>query len=412
MPKHSTPLHQGSSQIVPSELVYRLPDTSVPASRHTVSIRPLQGATFSDSTNPLLQFHIPSSSFVDFQNSFLTFKYSAETTGDGAYLSSQHAPAHSVFRRMRVVAGDGTVLEDVDQYGQLASIITDASLSPSAVVASSILTGAGSNNSYREANWNSGHTFAIKPYLGLWNGTKYFPAKYMSDGLYIECTMADVAAIHTVINSGTVTSYKIEDVQLVLDMVTFDSEFEREMDAVVKSKGLKLHYQSWNYSPRTVQASVQNQVLILADRARSIRTLLFAQTPSTNINNSDENEYDRASNNLSSYQFRIGTETLPQQPIKTSGNASAAYMEVMKAFGGGAIGTINELTYKTTRFLVGQNLDAVQSALSGSAHSEIFANIEVLLQFESSPAACQAHFFTHYDNVLEVKPTGQLERTY
>lgn len=72
----------------------------------------------------------------------------------------------------------------------------------------------------------------------------------------------------------------------------------------------------------------------------------------------------------------------------------------------------NEATYMNTRFFVAQNLDVVQSALSGRSHSEVFANIECLLQFDSAPAAAQCHLFTHFDNVLEVKPTGQLERTY
>ncbi len=91
-------------------------------SRSTIKVLPQQSATFSSDGNRLIRLTLPSTGFLDTQNSFLSYTFKHDLGGENgrAVMGGLFCSSGTPFHRMRLLIGGQTV-EDIYSYNQLCN---------------------------------------------------------------------------------------------------------------------------------------------------------------------------------------------------------------------------------------------------------------------------------------------------
>ena len=174
---------------------------------------------------------------------------------------------------------------------------------------------------------------------GLLSASKYLPLRYMGS-MIIELYMApNPEAIYSQKIGENPTSrlyhdrvfYELTNVNAEADMCTFDESFEKAAMDTIEKEGLKIHFQSWNHHSRNI-TSANVSDLQISERSGSVRGLIFCMK-----NSGDdqivfiENQYH--AHRLEEYQFRIGQEMFPSQPIKVGSTGALSHLELRRFWG-------------------------------------------------------------------------------
>ena len=392
---------------IPQEITYKVPDGSVEADRKTVSFKTQQGSSFSDTTNDTIQIYIPPASFLDCSKSYLKFRHTA--SGTNVYAVSPVAP--SIWRRMRVIdAGSNTIIDDIDFANVLYRVKSDVSVSSDLRNSPlNILLGYWSSTSQGQA-WASGKTYCMPVPFGLFKNNKYLPMKYIQD-LYLEFVCDVSSNIH--ITSSGPSSYTIDQVEFVADIVNFNPQLEAEIGKVVASKGLRLYFDSWSNHFNTYTTA--NQTLFVSDNSKSIKTLITVLRESANLNNDSVDLLGTRSqgNTLTSYHLKVGAKIFPSYPVDLTTGGSMAFQEMAKALNGNINGVINQSGWNKAfsgngnQFFIAQNFESVDSLLSGDTSiSHDHSNIEITFVASGNPNASTVNSFVHMDCFLTIDASG------
>ena len=396
-----------SSEKIPSEITYKIPDASPEAERKTVSFRPQQGSSFSDTTNSTIQIYIPPANFLDTFKSYLKFRHSA--SGTNVYAVSP--VAQSLFRRVRIIdAGSNQVITDIDYHNVLYR--TKADVSDSVDLRGSplnVLQGYWVDTTQAKA-WAAGKTYILPLTFGFFKNNKYIPMKY-TQGIYLEFVCDSSANVH--ITSSGSSSYTIDQVEFIGDLVSFVPDLENEIGKLVASKGLKMYYDDFNHHFSTY--TVANQTLFVSDNSKSVKTLITVLRESANINNDSVDSLGTRSqgNTILTYQIKSGSKMYPSNPIDLSTGGAMAFAEMSKAMNSNVNGVITQATWNKafggsgTQFFIGQNFETVDSLLSGDASiSNEHKNIELTLTASNNPSPTTVNSWIHCDAFLTISGDG------
>lgn len=298
----------------------------------------------------------------------------------------------NIFNRVRLLAGS-VVIEDIQDYPTLYRIMletttnelwrkTDGFVEEGWYDPADPMQMRANGNFHTKFGGNTanpGHTYTVRPLLGLLNSGKYLPLKYMGQliiELYLEqnqeCLWSSssikntevdeqvwAAVSATAIPSKEITtgalehlavadstqvqvdypnaSYIVKQVRMHVPFVFPNENFDEEMMKQIESQGLEIHHSSWMTHTKNLTNTGRN-ALNFQERALSIKGGLCVMRNSKSIR-SIANDMTFASNGIESYQFKVGSEYIPAQQIDCLTGPGPALAQLKYSLG--TFGTTN-----------------------------------------------------------------------
>ena len=386
---------------VPWNARYSFPSQSNKAEKMTPRIPPKNGAVFGPGGTILLEF--PAQGYVNPLNTTIEFDVALQSYGTPASTSVRFENnIQSIFSRVRLLYG-GTPLEDILNYNQIVRCLTTwTSTSQMVMDQTSVAEGVGGavigfdvatvpvagmvnvRQKYIQGiggavtpvasahfsggddignvggvdRFNSGDagTWTCRRYqislaLGIFTQDKLIPTKFMASQLAIEltletaegCIYATPSTIcGTTAASGASPTYKVGNVNLIPEILQFDSAYDAMFLRGLREGGVPIKFSSWHTFQSTTAGSATVSMQI-QERSRSIKSLFvmqkrFSPTFGTDSGATFFDSSSSTQSTLQNFQFRIGGRYFPAAPVQTSlhgashtNGGAEAYTELAKA---------------------------------------------------------------------------------
>ena len=194
-------------------------------------------------------------------------------------------------------------------------------------------------------------TYNVPLVSALMNMDKYLPLVMMNAGITLELELdvansVGVSLSETRANQAAAfvdADWLVKDVRYVAHLIDLQRDFYDKMRMVMEGSGgvLQLAGSTFRHYQSSVDAASQSDVVNIPSRVKSIKSVFFTQQLNTQkASNSHFGVSESIPNNLSEYQFRIGSVVYPSTSVKLDGTAGGtytnkgeAYSEYRKAFG-------------------------------------------------------------------------------
>ena len=342
--------------------------------------------------NSVIRIPISSSScFLDPQLTYLKFTYTNDTKENQHFDGS----ASSLIQRIRIYSkSGGGDLEDVRNYGQLVNMLSDlqyglnerftkshegygsGGFMPSAlpeikerlydiktnadgkIDTFALYGGAGVRSLLAEQVASATSAGATASSLGTKEptiaaagvrtvcipllssligsgGQKYLPL-FLTGELVLEIELAHGTGTYSTVNVEQ--EFKISDVSLHCQLITFSSTINDALIAMTLRAGIRLHGCCWTSSVQSIPNGTN--AVVIADRLKSVKSLFMTFSKSRGAVNTIR-ALARNNNNISSLKFHIGSEYYPNQAITCTSTNDATIeatcgefmIETLKAIG-------------------------------------------------------------------------------
>jgi len=345
--------------MIPANLKFQSKVESAPARRYLTQVQPQGGTTFSQADTITINIPTRNNTALIPSESYLRGTVNIVASVAATTASLESCGVHNFIQRLRVFHGSN-LLEDIDNYGQLAKILYDYQAPEDAVKGRFSIT-TGTNNAYsadtpaagtavntRSVNRGAlvtigvGTTtipFAINliSLVGSLAGDKYLPLWEMTAApLRVELVLQSSVFNAMMVNGATITNYSVSG-------VNFCGEFLELPDSGISaikagsSNPMQMVLPSWRSytNSAALAATTQTQVSFpIPAKFSSLKNIVVATrgplAGTAQHYPSSHCAFGVGSANSSGYQFRIGSEVLPStQPI----SFPEIYNETVKCFG-------------------------------------------------------------------------------
>jgi hypothetical protein len=417
--------------------------------------------TYDSISKKKIQIRVASQNgFLNGADTLLHFKFTNSSTDKGVIIDGG---ASSIIENFRIMNPNNSIkIEDIPNYNRLRTILNDFKLQDEYLNSTGAITeGLG----YDIANQpicsfsatdsmmcsdagtepiifpTDSRTFNIKLVSGLLNCGKYIPLPLMK-GLVFEFDLADTgkALLECTLTTpvAITTQYTISEVYLTTSIIEFPDEVINSYISQARSRGgVNLDISTWICNNLTMIAHTSFE-FDLGIKAHSIRSLLFGMYDTTK-NTTQYRSLTRLYNNISQYQFKIGSRKFPDNPIDIrprpvcstkiataigSVYTSEAYCELLKCFG--TLNDIKNTTYLVDpasytrnatavflpngKFLIGCDLETYNedSSLIRCGYDNATPNEDIKLNLKASATttACDCAVFAMVDAVVNIIPDG------
>ena len=349
---------------------------------------PEGGSTYGPNggTNPnVVRIPINADAMLDAQGSYLQFELK---NASGAHTIGLEFP-QSIIKRLRILSGSGTVLEDIGNYNRLyAGILYPTQASPGFIMESGITAGQNTGDAVasdtRNTNDQIAHstarTMCVHLCSALMNSEKYVPLVMMNAGLILELEL-DVANSAGVCSDVAGCEWTASNFRYIAHLINLQRDFYEKLRIVMEGSGGVLQLAGTTYkhfSGNWAAHDVSNSINIPA-RVKSIKSIVWKNTIEADVSSHAKfGISDGVTHGLTEYQFRIGSVSYPPQSVKFSAtNKGEAYCELRKAFG-----TLGDYSHGGPLI----NKDSYgASAIAGSGSNEQATLSPFALDLESFP---------------------------
>ena len=362
--------------MIPANLKFQSKVESAPARRYLTSIQPQGGSTFSP--NDTITINIPTRNNTALipSESYLRGTLSLScSTANATAATFESAGVHGFIQRIRVFHGSN-LLEDIDNYAQLAKILYDFQASDDTVKGRLAVTSA-TNPQYNVTSGtivrgvNRGATsgvtttattvpFAINlvSMVGALAGEKYLPLWEMTAAplrLEIVLKASVVTSMMSLAGSATAQTFSVTG-------VNYCGEFLELPDSAVSaikagsSNPMQMvlpSFRSYTNSAAITTAGTQVSMPIPA-KFSSLKSIFVATRTSVGADGLYPNSHCKYG--LTSYNFRIGSEVLPSSAPTI---VPEFYSEALKCFG-----SLADLNLQPSVDLVSYSLDVPNTIAS------------------------------------------------
>lgn len=186
-------------------------------------------------------------------------------------------------------------------------------------------------------------TFALNLLSGLLTSKKLIPLKWMASQLVIELTIADPSVVFMT-NIAPTPTFTLTNVNFIAEMLEFDSTYDLAFfQGLSQDAGVPIKFTSWHYHQFSINSgtatyqvhersrSVKNAFAVIRNSAPTAITdsSIFFHNLNDDISNSTVSRPSLCA--VGSYQWRIGGQYYPAQPVSCTYQAAEAYTELMKA---------------------------------------------------------------------------------
>lgn len=269
-------------------------------------------ASNSPTSNNVLSIPIPSLGWVDFSHSDITGYLSWTSSDVNAELCGS---VHSLFRRWRILAQNGQVLFDTDNYDLLANSLQDYTLNSDQQQGILGITSV-MNDSIRKVK--TGVQFSFKPLISMLRSSIALPL-HLIGGITCEAYLQDARVCFKATDDIT---YQTSDVKYVLDVLSFDEQTGAVYRNAFQNNQLHYYYNAWACFPFQSQSAT---VDIRYDTSKnSLDSLLVLPRDSTRIVDKAVNSYGRTQGSLFSIDITCGTNCFATLDI-AKGNSQGLF---------------------------------------------------------------------------------------
>ena len=437
--------------MIPANLKYQSKVESAPSRRYLTQIQPQGSTSFTQGDTITINIPTRNNTALIPSESYLRGQINILATVAATTAALESCGVHNFIQRLRVFHGSN-LIEDIDNYGQLAKILYDYQAPEDAVKGRFTIT-TGTNNAYssdgaaagtavnarsvnRGALVSIGVGTATLPFainlvslVGALAGEKYLPLWEMTAApLRVELVLQSNLFNAMMVEGATITNFTVSG-------VNYCGEFLELPDSAVSaikagsSSPMQMVLPSWrSYTNSAALASgTQTQVSFpIPAKFSSLKNIVVAtrgpQAGTAAHYPSSHCAFGVGSASSSGYQFRVGSEVLPStQPT----SFPEIYSEALKCFGsladlqvqpsidvdsfvlnvpGTIAGALQASTKDSGAFLIGIDLETYQNADKSSIfagtntnNSDIFA---IINYFASSAFTVRQTAFACYDQVL------------
>ena len=488
--------------VAPQSLMYADPQKSILSNRRTVSIRPMSGnkeTTCSNSTR--LQFRLPNVGVL--KSCYLAYKIKptkSGSAGDVEFNLDPYAGSSSPFGEVIVKSSDGSEINRTSNYNRWCSIYNrftkskqyaenEGSINERNPCWSEDRYNIAMNEEALSGNAESADTVKIRSIVGaldahkrmsvsLKSGSSYrlvhefcenilsndkgyaLPLFALGSGLTLEivcnnkeevfrvshlttATVGDTKNSYTDVPTDNISSYDLEDIQLVCDLGHYESSVQQSISEMI-CDGLKFVVPSVRSQIQPVQTA--KSTYILNTHGRSVDAVIGGARNSGDVNADDRDagsyyevpDGDKA-NKLAKVQAQVGSETTPSFVLEFG---AMSYHELMKAFkaidrgthAGGQVslsqytidgngddnnsaddmtpalrsGTQANVMPPSSLFGFGlrSNPELPNSVLAGRTSSSGSIPLSVDVEFDSFPQNTELEFYTISSSVVELLSDG------
>jgi hypothetical protein len=366
-----------------------------------------------NTTNRVIRIPISApTGFMDTNRSALNFRLTASATGNAdtpanVYLANS---AYSMIDTLRVLDSNGTVLEEIQNYGIIMNRLMDANLEYDHRTKEGTYAGfsgsTGNINPFETSNTvklgsytnasptvysadNAAAQYYSIPLVGsgILNMTSeahaggMFLPLALIQGLVVELQL--VSNAYEVLNVSAVSTatppvmptlnFSVDQISYDATIIEFDSSLIASMKQQVMAAGGSVFLSSYTYHGQTISSSSSGNSLQMNERAKSIKSIFVIprlQTQGLPANGNLSTAASPAPTNNGSINayLLLGSQQYPNQPYNF-------YHELYKGFkdacGGGLNGIIDRASYESTtltiaaanqgRFSVGFDLESVHA---------------------------------------------------
>lgn len=349
----------------------------------------------------------------------------------------------SFFRRVRVMCG-GALIEDIDYYNrthEMFDILTSANNRSNAEIEGFGIRwdSPSSYGNYTLAQFpgiNGGLNIntCFKPLCGIFAQTKYIPLMWCPITLEFEIVSNSTDAITSPIFSGTFTptntstSWQIQDLRMLADVVTLDNGLQNSYaEHVLSGKSLPINYSTYVSILQSVTMPVINvSVTRAVSRLKSVfvsfdenHSTIIADTVSTSIMK-DWNSFIHPmkgtydSTKELEFQMQIGPKMFPEYPCRS---LAQSFYELKKSLGIASSSfhsiAITRAQYMNDHFIIGFDTEKIIEAGFSGLNSKAGDLMSIRVKSAGSTSlsdsfanATKMYITLHTDNILEIRDTG------
>lgn len=441
--------------MIPANLKFQSKVESAPARRYLTQIQP-QGGTGTYNNGDTITINIPTRNNTALipSESYLRGTINTILTAAATSATLESCGWHQFIQRVRVFHGSN-LLEDIDNYGQLAKILYDYQAPEDAVKGRFSIT-TGTNEEYsgvgvaaaallNTKSVNRGRalgalaTTASFPFsinlvslVGALSGEKYLPLWEMTAApLRVELVLQ--SNLHKAIMLETGTA--LPAISFTFTGVNYCGEFLELPDSAVaaikagSSSPMQMVLPSWRSYTNSASlsaGSVQQVSFPIPAKFSSLKNLMVATRSITGVGSgqypSSHCAFGVGSSNSSGYQFRVGSEVLPStaptsfpeiynEAVKCFGSLADMQLQpsiTAQAFELNLPNTVSGLTEASTEdsgsFLIGIDMELYQNADKSSIFagtntntSDIFA---IINYYTAAATSILQTAFASFDQVL------------
>lgn len=338
--------------MIPANLAYTGKIESSPARRYKTNISLQNGSgPYGGGSTMIVNIPCNANTFLIPSESYLKFSLAVTMGGTASDRNAfDAAGAHGVIQRIRVYHGS-SLLQDIDNYGDLAKIVFDyqAALDTtqgrlSITTGTNPAYGGSSPNTVRAVNkgitlpaaalntTTDMGTYCINlvSLVGSLSGAKYLPLHFaQSSPLRLEIVLASSA-----LNFGVFTvapaSFQLTNVEYIAEFLQMSSS-AIQMIAERAGNVLQLVVPDWrNYVYSANVASNATVTMPVAAKFSSLKSILVSQRESNRVGAATYYPYAHIKHALAQWTVRIGSELLPSTAPSTD---AEFFSEAAKCFG-------------------------------------------------------------------------------
>ena len=408
-----------------AEDIPSLPDG---AQSQLITCRPISGSSFTPSG--IIELDLGSRGWCDPRSISIRYKVSI-TPGDATGYTMIGIPVYTPFQRLSTLVG-GASVDTVSQYNQAAAVLVagsyDVATKYGLQAELGLSNGSAGNMAYLDGRSVAGagaDTYTVSAPLIcslLTNCEKQLPLFAMPQ-IRFQFTLDTLPNMFYVVGAMLVpTAFTITNFELCYTMTDLGAGIEKmvfDMGPVLK---LKSHGIS-NSAVSVATGAVGSQSYVFNQRFASIRSAFVCPTALTA---SKWNEIVDLTTNNGDYQLLVGNQAFPQAPLSTVLNKSGILQETRRAFGnlydGNAMSIdtiefsrtindgVNALYYEPGKFIVGVNLDKIQSGdhvmMSGTSTYQTPISVNVNIG-TATGAGANLNLILDYDAILILQPSAR-----
>ena len=416
------------------------PGASYVAERRSVSYFPSGSNIYqSGSGARVIRVNLTGEGWLDPSTVRLTYTL-VNTNGTAAKILRPISGAWSFFRRARCLVG-GAIVDDIDYYNRVHEMLHILTSKLNRDNDSIEGFGARWDDDASYNSWtpeygaavkgNSARAVSFKPLFGLLNQSKYIPLMWSPLMFEFEVVNGATDAIagvgDTLTADNTSTTWQIQDIRVVCDLVTLDSALQNSYaEHVLSGKPLPINYGSY---------VTQFQTLTSSDFAVSV-TRAVSRLKSVFINFDGNHTVDAASGingffhrtfntfvgpmygtdcvggeynyeKELQWQLQIGSKMFPEYPCRSM---AETFYQLKKALGihGSAFHSvaITDEQYRNDHFIIGVDTEKILEA--GFTGLNTKAGDLMVVRNKGSnahmgPWATQIYIILHTDQILEIR---------
>jgi len=405
-------------------LNYQLKSAGVGSSSKRMMCQSLS-PDYTGSSSSTIRIRIPCGqygTYLDGSQSYLMFDVvntTVEPVGGAATPIVLDGHCSSVFRRFEVYANGGNDrIEDIQEYNALYSMFLDLQTNYTDRWSYlNLLQGCHSANEREGVSIARGErqTFCMPLISGLLNGDKYVPLGKMQNDLEIRIQLED--GIRAFVSDDN--DYQLENVQYVSQIIELDAVAEQSLPS--DNNMYVWGGESFSNHNDIITANAGSASIYLPFKYGSLKTIWLIHRNDTNFTNAPNKAITgRSKASLDQYQFAIGSQMVPPNPVRTTNGCSEVAMEVYRALhsvnlpSGGVLTstTFNreDVTTENGTFLLAQELESFsrKNDVLQSGTNTIGSTCYYKGSYTLVPNQMRVDAWAHFDTIYIVSE-GQLQ---